>query len=146
MYSSKQSIHYSLSQIYPEAHKLRHLTYSPPTTYSSCTTRWEQVAITIACIVHNDLIRKAAPRLFTEFRARHERPETDGRQPDRIQCQWFRWGTWSWQDLLQRALYQGKPVWQKDRIKAHFLTCYIALMVCRILEKKLKQSVPVQTY
>ena len=39
-------------------------------------------------------------------------------------------------DLDSRPAY----VWTDDHIKAHFLTCYISLMVYRLLEKKLGDS------
>ena len=39
-------------------------------------------------------------------------------------------------DFLARPVY----LQQQDRIKAHFLTCYIALFIYRILEKKLNDK------
>nr|WP_105305068.1 hypothetical protein [Anaerolactibacter massiliensis] len=38
--------------------------------------------------------------------------------------------------------FQARPVYlsREDRIKAHFLTCYLALLIYRILEKKLGEK------
>ena len=43
---------------------------------------------------------------------------------------------------IMKADFRARPVYlrKEDRIKAHFLTCYIALMVFRILEKKLDEK------
>jgi transposase len=42
---------------------------------------------------------------------------------------------------IMKTEFRARPVYlrKEDRIKAHFLTCYIALMVYRILEKKLEE-------
>lgn len=38
--------------------------------------------------------------------------------------------------------FQARPVYlsRKDKIQAHFLICYLSLMIYRILEKKLKEK------
>ena len=43
---------------------------------------------------------------------------------------------------IMKSEFEARPVYlqRDDRIKAHFLTCFIALMVYRILEKQLKES------
>ena len=43
---------------------------------------------------------------------------------------------------IMKTEFRARPVYlrKEDRIKAHFLTCYIALMVYRILEKKLEEK------
>ena len=40
---------------------------------------------------------------------------------------------------IMKSEFRARPVYlsRDDRIKAHFLTCFMALLVCRILEKKL---------
>ena len=41
-----------------------------------------------------------------------------------------------------KSEFEARPVYarREDRIKAHFLTCYISLLVYRLLEKKLKKN------
>ena len=43
---------------------------------------------------------------------------------------------------IMKTEFRARPVYlqKEDRIKAHFLTCYIALVVFRILEKKLEEK------
>lgn len=43
---------------------------------------------------------------------------------------------------IMKSEFEARPVYarREDRIKAHFLTCYISLLVYRLLEKKLKNS------
>lgn len=43
---------------------------------------------------------------------------------------------------IMKSEFEARPVYlqRDDRIKAHFLTCYIALMIYRILEKKLDDA------
>lgn len=43
---------------------------------------------------------------------------------------------------IMKSEFEARPVYarREDRIKAHFLTCYISLMIYRLLEKKLKNS------
>ena len=43
---------------------------------------------------------------------------------------------------IMKTEFRARPVYlrKEDRIRAHFLTCYIALMVYRILEKKLEEK------
>lgn len=43
---------------------------------------------------------------------------------------------------IMKTEFEARPVYarRKDRIKAHFLTCYISLLVYRLLEKKLDGS------
>jgi transposase len=38
--------------------------------------------------------------------------------------------------------FEARPVYVRrgNRIKAHFLTCYISLLVYRLLEKKIRNS------
>lgn len=41
-----------------------------------------------------------------------------------------------------KSEFEARPVYlqRDDRIEAHFLTCFIALMIYRILEKELKEK------
>ena len=41
---------------------------------------------------------------------------------------------------IMKSEFEARPVYVKrdDRIKAHFLTCYISLLVYRLLEQKIK--------
>ena len=41
-----------------------------------------------------------------------------------------------------KSEFEARPVFvrREDRIKAHFLTCYISLLVYRLLEKKLNED------
>ena len=41
-----------------------------------------------------------------------------------------------------KSEFEARPVYvrREDRIRAHFLTCYISLLVYRLLEKKLNSS------
>lgn len=43
---------------------------------------------------------------------------------------------------IMKSEFEARPVYarREDRIKAHFLTCHISLLVYRLLEKKLKNS------
>ena len=43
---------------------------------------------------------------------------------------------------LMKSEFEARPVYvqREDRIKAHFLTCYISLLVYRLLEKKLNEE------
>lgn len=43
---------------------------------------------------------------------------------------------------IMKSDFEARPVYvqRDDRIKAHFLTCYISLLVYRLLEKKLKEE------
>lgn len=43
---------------------------------------------------------------------------------------------------IMKSEFEARPVYarREDRIKAHFLTCYISLLIYRLLEKKLKNS------
>ena len=43
---------------------------------------------------------------------------------------------------IMKTDFRARPVYlqRQDRIKAHFLTCYIALFIYRILEKKLGEK------
>lgn len=43
---------------------------------------------------------------------------------------------------IMKSDFEARPVYlqRDDRIKAHFLTCFIALMIYRILEKQLKET------
>lgn len=43
---------------------------------------------------------------------------------------------------IMKSEFEARPVYARrgDRIKAHFLTCYISLLVYRLLEKKLKNN------
>ena len=41
-----------------------------------------------------------------------------------------------------KSEFEARPVyvWTRDHIEAHFLTCFVALTIARILEMKLKQK------
>ncbi len=43
---------------------------------------------------------------------------------------------------IMKSEFEARPVYlhRDDRIKAHFLTCFISLMIYRILEKQLKEK------
>lgn len=43
---------------------------------------------------------------------------------------------------IMKTEFQARPVYlsREDRIQAHFLICYLSLMIYRILEKKLKEK------
>lgn len=43
---------------------------------------------------------------------------------------------------IMKSEFEARPVYvqREDRIKAHFLTCYISLLVYRLLEKKLSEE------
>ena len=43
---------------------------------------------------------------------------------------------------IMKSEFEARPVYvqRDDRIKAHFLTCYISLLVYRLLEKKLDEE------
>ena len=43
---------------------------------------------------------------------------------------------------IMKTEFEARPVYvrREDRIKAHFLTCYISLLVYRLLEKKLENK------
>ena len=43
---------------------------------------------------------------------------------------------------IMKSEFEARPVYvqRDDRIKAHFLTCYISLLVYRLLEKKLDEK------
>ena len=49
---------------------------------------------------------------------------------------------------IMKTEFEARPVYvrREDRIKAHFLTCYISLLVYRLLEKSLKTNIPVRRY
>ena len=44
---------------------------------------------------------------------------------------------------IMKSEFEARPVYvqRDDRIKAHFLTCYISLLVYRLLEKKLERAI-----
>ena len=45
---------------------------------------------------------------------------------------------------IMKTEFKARPVYlsRQDRIRAHFLTCYISLVLYRILEKKLTEKFP----
>ena len=49
---------------------------------------------------------------------------------------------------IMKTDFESLPVYvrRQDRIKAHFLTCYISLLVYRLLEKKSETSIPVMRF
>ena len=48
---------------------------------------------------------------------------------------------------IMKSEFEARPVYvqRDDRIKAHFLTCYISLLVYRLLEKKARRRVYLQS-
>ena len=48
---------------------------------------------------------------------------------------------------IMKTEFEARPVYLRrdDRIKAHFLTCYLSLLVYRLLEKKLKEKYTCET-
>ena len=44
---------------------------------------------------------------------------------------------------IMKTEFKARPVYlqREDRIKAHFLTCFISLFVYRILEKKIEEKI-----
>ena len=46
-----------------------------------------------------------------------------------------------------KSEFEARPVFvrREDRIRAHFLTCHISLLVYRLLEKKLGKEYPIVT-
>lgn len=49
---------------------------------------------------------------------------------------------------IMKTDFEARPVYvrREDRIKAHFLTCYISLLVYRLLEKKSGMTIPVTRF
>ena len=42
-------------------------------------------------------------------------------------------------DLVTRPVY----VWTKEHIESHFLTCFVALVILRLLEQKTNKEIPI---
>ncbi|MFR7818741.1 MAG: transposase [Clostridium sp.] len=49
---------------------------------------------------------------------------------------------------IMKTEFESRPVYvqRDDRIKAHFLTCYISLLVYRLLEKNWEKDSPAARY
>ena len=45
---------------------------------------------------------------------------------------------------IMKEEFESRPAFVRraDRIKAHFMICYISLIVYRLLEKKVEESIP----
>ena len=58
-------------------------------------------------------------------------------------------GLWQIEDSFRitKSILKARPVFvhNESSIEAHFLSCFVSLLILRILEKKTKQRIPVRT-